>query len=114
MSPVVSAAAAPYAEISTAMPMADVVIRARTVGITRCAIGSDAYEGRLWHRGRRNKMKKCDTCDAPAMSLARDVLRHEVPGQTFIEYSPVGKDKAGRNQHPVSSVEHVTQLPRRT
>ena len=59
-------------------------------------------------------MPKCDRCSKPATSLARDVLRHEAPGQSFVEYSPIGKDKAGCDEHSVESVEHVTQLPRRT
>lgn len=53
----------------------------------------------------------CDTCGKPATSLARDVLRHEVPGASWVTFSPAGSTKAGCDDHPVSSVEHLTQLP---
>jgi hypothetical protein len=43
--------------------------------------------------------------------MARDVLRHEVPSDPWVKYSPAGKVKCGCDEHPVESIEHVTQLP---
>lgn len=53
----------------------------------------------------------CDVCGAPATIWALDMIRHEVPGATWAEYSPVRFVKYGCAAHPVESIEHVTQLP---
>lgn len=56
--------------------------------------------------------KVCDVCGAVATSMAVDMLRHEVPGQVWVEYSPIGPVKYGCAQHPAKSEEHLTHLPR--
>ena len=55
---------------------------------------------------------KCDRCEKPATMVCVDILRHEAPGQIYVEYSPIPGVKSGCDDHPVKSIEHVTQLPR--
>jgi hypothetical protein len=55
----------------------------------------------------------CDSCGAPATTVAVDVLRHEVPGMSWVASAPTGLVKRGCRNHPAESAEHVTQLPPR-
>jgi hypothetical protein len=53
----------------------------------------------------------CDVCGKPAINWARDFLRHEAPGEYYVQYSPIGVLKAGCDEHPAQSEEFLTQLP---
>lgn len=53
----------------------------------------------------------CDVCGKPATSLARDTMRHECPGETYVKFSPVGRVHAGCDEHPAKAEEFVTGLP---
>jgi len=57
---------------------------------------------------------KCDTCGAPATSMARDILAHEPPGAEFTQFSPVpgGGLKRGCDAHPAKSAVKITDQPR--
>lgn len=57
---------------------------------------------------------KCDVCGEPATSMATDTMRHEVHGEDWVQFSPVGTVKRGCDKHPVTSEQvGVTQLPPR-
>jgi hypothetical protein len=55
--------------------------------------------------------KLCNVCGKPATNAARDVMRHEVPSEMYVQFSPVGGVKYGCDEHPATSEEHLTQLP---
>ncbi len=55
--------------------------------------------------------KVCDVCGSPATSWAMDVIRHEVPTEMWVAYSPTKFYSYGCDQHPATSSEHVTCLP---
>lgn len=57
-------------------------------------------------------LQVCDVCGKPATNWARDTIRHEPPGATYVTHSPVDYVKRGCDDHPVESeVVGVTQFP---
>lgn len=51
---------------------------------------------------------KCDVCGEQATSLATDVVRTEDTG-SFYTFAPVGRTKRGCDEHPATSVQHVSR-----
>lgn len=48
---------------------------------------------------------KCDACDEPATSVARDMIRATRPGDVYEHYEPADQLKLGCADHPARSVE---------
>lgn len=55
--------------------------------------------------------QKCDVCGKQATHACWDLMQHEVPGDTFVRFSPVGRVKWGCDDHRPVSEEFVTSLP---
>ena len=53
----------------------------------------------------------CDVCGKPATMFVRDMMRHEVPTEMFVQFSPLSTIRAGCDEHPVEPREYVTELP---